>query len=98
MIYQLIVKPEAEADIEESFIWYEDQVQGLGHDFRFELGRTISIINSNLLGFPKVYKSIRRALVNRFPHAFFFFLDEDKIFVTACVHHKRHPRTWQRRK
>ena len=30
MTYELIVKPEAEADIEESFIWYEEQAVGLG--------------------------------------------------------------------
>lgn len=98
MIYQLIVKPEAEADIEESFIWYEDQVSGLGHDFRLELGRTIARIKAAPLGFPIVYKWIRRTLVNRFPHAIFFFVDDDKIFVAACVHHKRHPRIWQRRR
>ena len=41
MTYELIVKPEAETVIEESFIWYEEQAVGLGQDFRGELRRTI---------------------------------------------------------
>ena len=98
MTYELIVKPEAEADIEESFIWYENQAVGLGQDFRKELRRTIFRIKSNPLSFPKVHKLTRRALVDRFPHAFFFLIDSNKIFITGCVHHKRDPKVWKRRR
>ncbi len=34
MTHRLIIRPEAETDIEESFIWYEDECPGLGHEFR----------------------------------------------------------------
>ncbi len=54
MTYELILKPKAEADIEESLIWYENHDAGLGQDFRSELRRTISRIVSNPLSFPKV--------------------------------------------
>ena len=37
MTFRLIIRPEAEADIEESFLWYEDQAGGLGQEFRAEL-------------------------------------------------------------
>jgi hypothetical protein len=30
MNYKLIVRPEAEAELEEAFLWYEQQVIGLG--------------------------------------------------------------------
>ena len=98
MTYELIVKPEAEADIEESFIWYEEQAVGLGQDFRGELRRTISRIETNPLSFPKIYKLTRRALVDRFPHTFFFFIDNNKVLITACIHHKRDPKVWKRRR
>lgn len=28
-----IVRPLAEADVQEAFAWYEEQAQGLGHEF-----------------------------------------------------------------
>ena len=98
MTYELIVKPEAEADIEESFIWYEDRAVGLGQDFRNELRRTIFRIKSSPLSFPKVHKFTRRALVDRFPHAFFFLVEDNKVFITACVHQKRNPEVWKQRR
>lgn len=98
MTHRLIIRPEAETDIEESFIWYEDECPGLGHEFRQELGSAIALIRSNPYLFPVVYGQIRRALVKRFPHAFFFFIANDTLIVTACVHHRRDPKTWESRR
>lgn len=97
MTYNIVIKPEARADIKESFIWYEDQIEGLGHEFRFELSRTLARIKSNPAAFPEVYRSARRALINRFPHNFYFFIESEDIVVIACTHQKRHQRAWKRR-
>lgn len=35
MGYQVLVLEEAEQDIDESFVWYESQRKGLGHEFIF---------------------------------------------------------------
>ena len=35
MNYKLIVRPEAEQDLNETFKWYEDKRKGLGYDFLF---------------------------------------------------------------
>lgn len=98
MKYHLLVRPEAETDIEESFNWYEDEMPGLGHQFRYALRSTISLVRSNPFLFPVVHRQVRRAVVKRFPHAFFFFIENEDVIITACVHHKRDPQTWQRRK
>ena len=98
MKYDLLVRPEAEADIKESFDWYEDELPGLGHEFRLSLRLTISRICSNPQLFPFVHRHIRRALVRRFPHAFYFFVADEKVIVTACVHHKRDPKIWKKRR
>lgn len=98
MRYHLRVRPEAEADIEESFNWYEDEIPGLGHEFRHALRSTLSLVRSNPFLFPVVHRQIRRAIVKRFPHAFFFFVEDENVIVTACVHHKRDPRVWKRRR
>ncbi|MFN0278850.1 MAG: type II toxin-antitoxin system RelE/ParE family toxin [Pyrinomonadaceae bacterium] len=97
MKYHLLIRPEAEADIEESFNWYEAECPGLGQEFRKALRHTVARIRSSPQSFPLVHRQIRRALVNRFPHAFFYFLADKTIVVTACIHHKRDPKIWKRR-
>ena len=98
MKYKLLVRPEAEADIEESFGWYEDEVLGLGQEFLQPLRTTISLVRTNPQLFPVIHRQIRRAIVKRFPHAFFFIIRDETIIVTACVHHKRDPKVWKRRR
>jgi len=98
MKYRLLVRPEAEVDIEESFNWYEDECPGLGHEFRYALRSTIDRIRINPNAFAVVHRHVRRAIVNRFPHAFFFFVKDEMVVVTACIHHKRDPKVWKRRR
>lgn len=98
MRHHLLVRSEAEADIEESFNWYEDECPGLGHEFRNALSSTIALMRSNPQLFPVIHRHIRRAIVKRFPHAFFFFIADETVIVTACVHHKRDPKIWKRRR
>ncbi len=98
MKYQILVRAEAEADIEESFDWYEDEVLGLGHEFLQALRLTLSLVSTNPLLFPVIHRQIRRAIVRRFPHAFFFLVRDETVIVTACVHHKRDPKVWKRRR
>jgi plasmid stabilization system protein ParE len=98
MKYRTIIRPEAEADIEESYGWYEDQSMGLGGEFLKELRISLSAIEQRPFSFPIVHRSIRRTLVRRFPHSFFYFIDEKRLIITACVHHKRDPQIWKRRR
>lgn len=97
MKYHLIIRPEADADIEESYNWYEDQSIGLGNEFLRILDATLISIERNPLAHPLVYKNIRRAVIRRFPHAFFYVLKENRVLITACVHHKRDQKSWQLR-
>ena len=98
MTFRLIIRPEAEADIEESFLWYEDQAGGLGHEFRAELRRALARIKSTPMSFPKIYRDVRRVLVSRFPYSYFFFVEREAIVITACVHQRRNPQVWRNRR
>lgn len=71
MKYRLIIRRGAEADIEASYNWYEDQSSGLGNEFLRTLDAALVSIERSPLTYPIVYKDIRRAVVRRFPHAFF---------------------------
>lgn len=94
---RLYVEPEAEADIEEAFAWYETQGPGLGSDFLAEIARTFLRIEESPERFAIIRGITHRALVRRFPYAVFYIVEPDLIAVTAVMHGRRDPRRWQER-
>ena len=97
MNYRLIIRPEAELDLEDAFAWYESQDPGLGSEFVRTIDACISTIGRNPLAYRLIYQQARRALVRRFPYCLFYIVEEDTIFVIACLHSKRNPTDWQDR-
>jgi len=97
MNLELIIRPEAEADIAEAFDWYEAQVIGLGSEFLLILDALFNSIIRNHNLYPKVYKNVHRALTRRFPYAVFYIVQETKIVVLSVSHLKRNPRIWMGR-
>jgi plasmid stabilization system protein ParE len=97
MNFELIIRPEAEADIAEAFDWYETRVPGLGSEFVLVLDALFNSILRNHLIYPTVYKTVRRALTRRFPYAIFFITEETMVVVLSVFHVKRSPRIWMGR-
>jgi plasmid stabilization system protein ParE len=95
---RLLIEPEAQAGLAESFVWYEDQRSGLGSEFFAEVARVLAVIERTPQLFPILRGQTRRALVRRFPFAIFYVLDPDVIAVTAVMHGRRDPRRWQERR
>jgi plasmid stabilization system protein ParE len=95
--YRLEFSPEASADVAEAFSWYEAQRLGLGTEFEAELDRTLGLITAMPAAGRVVYRTLRRALVRRFPFAIYYILGADLIEIRAVLHGRRHPRTWRRR-
>jgi len=72
----------------------------LGRRFRRALDRAMCGVAQNPLGFPVVCRDrLRRALVlDRFPYALYFTVDDDQVTVIACFPRaSRDPRRWQAR-
>ncbi len=69
MNYKLIVRPEAEAELEEAYLWYEQQIVGLGSQFLFFVDAAINSIRRNRRQYPVVYKNIHRSFTRRFHFA-----------------------------
>jgi plasmid stabilization system protein ParE len=97
MNYRLIIRPEAEWDLEDAFAWYELQDPGLGSEFVRAIDNCMSTIGRNPLAYRLIYQQARRALVRRFPYNVLYIVEEDTIFVIACFHSKRNPNDWQER-
>ena len=76
MTSRFVVRPEAEADIEEAFGWYETRSSGLGIRFLDAVGITLEIVRESPQRFPSMHRepdlTIRRALLEGFPYGVFF--------------------------
>ncbi|MDB6022149.1 MAG: hypothetical protein JWQ04_2006 [Pedosphaera sp.] len=99
MSRRLIVRAEAEMDITEAALWYEDREAGLGLELTDEIRATIGRAFKNPgfhLRFRK-HPEVRRILVRRFPYRIFFIVREDAIVIFAVLHAARHDRHWRKR-
>ena len=93
---RLIVRPEAEADVESSVAWYEEREAGLGLDFFDEVHEMQARLRDFPLQFPAVGRDVRRALLDRFPFALYAFLrkDDDVLILFAVLHQRRDSSEW----
>ena len=71
MTRRFILRPRAENDIQAAFEWYESQRFGLGDQFLAALRERLEAIRDFPDASPIVYRSIRRAVVSRFPYLIF---------------------------
>lgn len=97
MSYRLIIRSEAELDIQDAFEWYEAQTPGLGSEFIRAVDACLSGIGRNPLVYPEIYQKARRSLTRRFPYGLLFVVEQDLIVILACFHGKRAPKSWQDR-
>jgi plasmid stabilization system protein ParE len=91
---RLIIAPLAEADIGDSFVWYEQRTPGLGHDFvRCVEARLIAITLSPQTFRPRSGR-YRLAATERFPYAIYFIWDDTAQTVTVrrVLHFKQDAR------
>jgi plasmid stabilization system protein ParE len=97
MTAPFLIRPEAQADIEQAAFWYEDQRPGLGEIFTGELFELIHRIAKSPLQFPSVGASTRRGLLHRFPYAVYFLVETGQTVIVAVLHQRRDPAVWKHR-
>ena len=94
MIHSLIIRPEAEADMTEAALWYEQREAGLGMELIEEIRAAIRRGVEGPPSYPCLRKrpDVRRVLVKRFPYRVFFILPDDVWVVFEVLHAARHDR------
>ena len=88
---------EAQTDVEEAFAWYEAQRPGLGETFRRAVDLALESIEAHPEAYAILHRQTRRVLLPRFPYGLYYRVLDRNIVVVACLHGKRHPRTWRSR-
>jgi len=93
---QVIFTQAARAELIQAQNWYEKEAPGLSRRFLAAVGVALQRMTANPRQFPVVYKSIRRALLRRFPYSLLFVIEpDDALTVIACFHSSRDPMHWQ---
>ncbi|MDH5365470.1 MAG: type II toxin-antitoxin system RelE/ParE family toxin [Cyclobacteriaceae bacterium] len=96
MKYTLIVKLEAELDILESAQWYEKKQEKLGVRFIDEVGEKLRLITQNPLHYQVRHKDTRLALVDHFPYAIHFIVENEIVIVLAILGTREDPKKWNK--
>jgi plasmid stabilization system protein ParE len=97
MLYNYNLSQEAEDDMLEAYIWYEQQQEGLGEEFLESLDEARLSIIRNPATYPMRYKKVRAFLVNRFPYLILYALERKNINVISVFNTSRDPQVWKKR-
>ena len=81
--------PLVRADLQNAFDWYEDQLPGLGGEFREEFFYAYRKLQRDPLLYAVRFANIRRLNLERFPYGIFYVVKPDEIRVLAVLHGSR---------
>jgi len=72
--WRVVIRPNAEADLQEAQAWYESRRVGLGEELLDEIRRAVRLLESDPERRPLYYRDFRRLLTRRFPYKLFYAL------------------------
>jgi plasmid stabilization system protein ParE len=98
MSRRVVLRPDAEEEIQEAASWYQDRGGGLASEFLRALDACLASVARRPLQYPLVHGEKRRALLRRFPYAVVFAADDDEVVILGCLHCRRDPRRWADRR
>jgi hypothetical protein len=96
MAYKIIINPSARLDIIEAIEWYNEHQSNLGFRFYISAQTTLNNILKNPSVFAVRYKTIRTAIIKKFPYMVHYNVDQqtETISVLAVLCMYRNPESW----
>lgn len=97
-----IVLPEAELELTDTVLWYDDQRLGLGDEFAREFERACELICDAPLQWARIefydgLHDVRQCFMRRFPYGVVFARRIDEVIIVAVAHMRRLPLYWLER-
>ena len=96
MAYKISIDPSARIDIIEAIDWYNEQQSNLGFRFYKCILTTLKNIQKNPSGYVVRYKTIRTAIINKFPYMIHYNVEQQtgsiKVLAIICTY--RNPESW----
>lgn len=97
MAAELVIAPEAAADLDEAYAWYEAQRIDRGEDFLIRVDACVQAI----LRLPEMHAVVsgnyRRALARKFPYAIFYEYANETVTLYCVFHTAQDPDKWRHR-
>jgi plasmid stabilization system protein ParE len=87
--WRVIIRPNAEADLQEARSWYESQRAGLGDELLDEIRRAVRLLETDPERRPFYHRDFRRLLTRRFPYKLFYRVEGGRVIVFRILHAKR---------
>ena len=87
--WQVLIRAAAEADLQQTRKWYNEQRAGLGDEFLVSIAEAFTRLEQDPEHYRVLYKGFRRVLVERFPYRIFYQLRANNVIVFRVLHHAR---------
>lgn len=97
MSWQLVIDPLARDDVAEARDWYDGRQPGLGDEFVQEVNAAVGRFRNQPLVHAPFYRTLRRAVLRRFPYIVLYRVDGTTVTVVGVRHGRSDPRGWQSR-
>lgn len=88
---------EAEEEMMEATVFYQEQAKGLGERFLDDVERTTQLLDKHPLIGQAIDNHLRRLLLRRFPFSLIYSSEPSGVLVIAVAHQRRRPDYWQER-
>jgi plasmid stabilization system protein ParE len=94
MSYRIELHPEAIAELNDSYQWYEERSPGLGERFISSLNKRLEELRSTPERYAKKKGNFREVGIEVFPYVIIYEIvkKESVVFVSYVFHAKRNPR------
>ena len=89
MNWRVIIRPNAETDLREAWLWYESQRAGLGDELLIIIRAAIRRLETDPERRPFYYRDFRRLLTHRFPYKLVYRVEGERVIVFRILHAKR---------
>ncbi len=86
---RVIIRPRAEADLQQAWQFYEREQPSLGDEFLHELRELIRSLEHHPERATYYYRGFRRLLAERFLYKIFYRIVADRVIVFRVLHAKQ---------
>lgn len=95
---QPVFHPSARAELDESAVFYQSRVAGLGVHFAAAVQETVRRIADTPEAGTALGGEYRKRIVPGFPFTVIYRVWADHVFVVAVAHQHRRPEYWRQRR
>ena len=96
MKYKLVIKEEAIADARSAYLWYENELTGLGEKLLSAIDNSYKTILKNPYIYQVRHENTRFALVKKFPFILIYEVSESSIIVYFIIHSSKDDKSWKK--